>query len=103
VLIFTSARGLQRGEPVTWCIRPNQVEIGQNGTLPATVTDAVDLPTVREATVQLAPNLELIVHDPTPPLRPGDGCYLRLPPEAVLVWSGAAAAVEPEAAALAAR
>ena len=103
VLLFTAARGLRRGEPVTWCVRPNQVEIGANGTLSATVTDAVDLPTVREATVQLAPNLALIVHDPTPPLQPGDRCHLSLPPEAVLVWSGAAAAVDPDAAAVAAR
>jgi molybdate transport system ATP-binding protein/molybdate transport system permease protein len=103
VLIFTGAPALQRGEPVSWCIRPDQVQVGRNGTVSATVTDAVDLPTVREATVQLGPNLTLVVHDPTSPLQPGDRCYLSLPPESVLVWSGAAAAVEPETAVLAAR
>jgi molybdate transport system permease protein len=103
VVVHTAARDLRPGESVTWCIRPNQIEISTNGLLPATVTDAVDLPMVREATVRLAPNLELIVHEPTRPLQPGDRCYLSLPPEAVLVWSGAAAVVEPETAVLAAR
>jgi molybdate transport system permease protein len=102
VLVYTAVRDLRRGEPVTWCVRPNRIEIGAQGALAATVTDAVDLPTVREATVQLGPNLTLIVHDPTSPLQPGDRCHLSLPPEAVLAWSGAAAAVETETAVLAA-
>jgi len=88
VTIFTAARGLKSGEPVTWCIRPNQIHVGPSGTHPATVVDAVDLPTVREATLQLAPNVMLVVHDPDQPLHPGDTCDVTLPPDAVLAWPG---------------
>jgi molybdate transport system permease protein len=96
VLIPTAARGLERGEAVTWCVRPNQIAIEADGALEATVTDAVELPTVREATVQLAPGLTLVVHDPDEPLRPGERCRLTLPRESVLVWAGRADVGEPE-------
>jgi hypothetical protein len=52
------------------------------------VVDAVDLPTVREATVQLAAGVTLVVHDPDQPLQPGDPCDVTLPPDAVLAWPG---------------
>jgi ABC-type sulfate/molybdate transport systems ATPase subunit/ABC-type sulfate transport system permease component len=99
ILIFSNARDLSRGQPVTWCIRPNQIQISPNGTLPATVIDAVDLPTVREATLQLAPNLTLIVHDPDKPLQPGDRCHVTLPPNAIYTWPGAGPVAELDQAA----
>jgi molybdate transport system permease protein len=99
VLIFSNERDLSPGQPVTWCIRPNQIQISPNGTLAATVIDAVDLPTVCEATVQLAPNLTLVVRDPGKPVKAGDLCHVTLPPEAVYVWPGTAAVAELDPAA----
>src|SRR5262249_53353436 len=97
VPISTSVRDLVPGEPVSWCIRPAQIQVDPNGVLPATVVDAVDLPTVREATLQLAPGRTLVVHDPDLPLHAGDECRVTLPTEAVLVWRGAGQKARKEA------
>ena len=86
VLVNTPACNLSPGQHVTWCIRPHQIQITANGSLPATVIDAVELPTVHEATLQLAPNLTLIVRDPSQPLEPGGRCHVSLPPDAIHVW-----------------
>src|SRR5579859_386732 len=94
VLIFTNAHDLSPGQPVTWCIRPNQIQISPNGTLTATVIDAVDLPTAQETTLQLAPNLTLIVHSPGEPPEPEEICHITLPADAIYVWPGATSVAE---------
>ena len=96
VVITTAASDLSPGQLVTWCIRPSHVQTAGGGSLAATVVDAVDLPTVREALVQLAPNLTLVVHDADDPLHAGDRCRISLPPEAILVWPQTAALGEAE-------
>jgi hypothetical protein len=86
VVIEAGRNGLHAGEPVTWCIRSNQVRVGADGELWATVVDAVDLPTVREATLQLAPGLTLVVRDPGRPLTVGDRCRVTIPADSVHAW-----------------
>src|SRR5262249_22224628 len=86
ILVASGTHELSGGQPVTWCIRPDEIRISSNGGLPATVVDAVELPTVHEAILQLAPNLTLVVRDASGVLRTGGRCNVMLPPGAVHVW-----------------
>jgi molybdate transport system permease protein len=86
VVIHSGTNGFHAGEPVTWCIRSNRIEVGPDGALPATVVDAVELPTVHEATLQLAPGLTLVVRDPGRALAAGDRCRVTIPADAVHSW-----------------
>jgi molybdate transport system permease protein len=86
VIIRSGTNGLRAGEPVTWCIRPSRIQVGSDGELWATVVDAVELPTVHEATLQLAPGLTLVVRDPGRALAAGDRCRVTIPADAVHSW-----------------
>ncbi len=86
VVVPAGRNGLQAGEPVTWCIRSNRIEVDPGGALAATVVDAVELPTVREATLQLAPGLTLVVRNPGQALAAGDRCRVTIPADAVHSW-----------------
>jgi len=81
-----AAARLLPGQPVTWSVRPDMIDVAPGGPLDATVLDVVELPTLHEATLQLAPGLTLVVHNPAGPLRPGTRCRVAIAPEAVHVW-----------------
>jgi molybdate transport system permease protein len=94
IVVTSDARELVAGRPVTWCIRPDEVRISSNGGLRATVVDAVELPTVHEAILQLAPSLTLVVRAPSGLLHTGGSCTVTLPPGAIHVWPETARATE---------
>ena len=85
VRIPVSTRALRPDQPLTWSIRADSIEIADEG-VPGIVIDAVELPTLREATIQLAPELILVVRNPNRPLTAGSACAVVFPPDAVRVW-----------------
>jgi len=86
-LRLTVAEGAARpGERVTWCVRPEDIQITADGTSAAVVQDVVDLGGTREALVTLAGGVELRLRT-TAALVPGAGVRLTIAPEAVVVWA----------------
>jgi molybdate transport system permease protein len=81
---------ISAGTPVTWCVRPNQIQIGQDGQYPARVTDLIELGTSVTAMVQLQGGPELHVwmairgdHEI------GNRCAVSIEPSAISVWAAA--------------
>jgi molybdate transport system permease protein len=73
--------------PVTWCVRPEDVRLGDRSGHLATVLDVVHLGAVTEITVAPAGGGELtvlITEGPEPEL--GAPCRISLAPESVTVW-----------------
>ncbi|HST26446.1 MAG TPA: ATP-binding cassette domain-containing protein [Gaiellaceae bacterium] len=91
VRIAVDAPGLSAGEAVTWCVDATGVEIAGAGPLQATVLDVIELPSVREAVLQLGPTLTLVVREPGRHLRVGDRCGLSLAASSIHVWPAPAA------------
>jgi ABC-type Fe3+/spermidine/putrescine transport system ATPase subunit/ABC-type sulfate transport system permease component len=79
------------GRPLTWSVRPDAIRVVPDGPLEATVLDVVDLPTLREATLQLSPAVTLVVRDPDRALAAGTRCSIAIGPEAVRAWTDARA------------
>jgi len=77
---------IEPGRRLTWSVRPDMIDVIADGPLEATVLDVAELPTLHEATLQLAPALTLVVHDPATRLRPGMRCRIAMAPEAVRTW-----------------
>jgi ABC-type Fe3+/spermidine/putrescine transport system ATPase subunit len=75
------------GTHVTWCVRPEEVDLTDPDGHPAVVLDAVHLGPVVELVVELAGGGELTVTTPAGPAPDvGEPCRVSLPPEAVTVW-----------------
>jgi ABC-type sulfate/molybdate transport systems ATPase subunit/ABC-type sulfate transport system permease component len=75
------------GTPVTWCVRPEDVDLTADSGHPGVVLDAVHLGPVVEVVVELAGGGELTATTATgsaPSV--GQPCRVSLPPEAVTVW-----------------
>ena len=75
------------GRAIMWCVRPDAIEIDADGPFEATVVDVADLPTLHEATLQLAPALTLIARNTERSLRVGAHCRIEIPPDAILTWA----------------
>ncbi len=75
------------GTQVTWCVRPEEIDLTDPNGHPAIVLDAVHIGPVVELVVELAGGGELTVTTPAGPApEPGQPCRVSLPPEAVTVW-----------------
>jgi molybdate transport system permease protein len=75
------------GTPVTWCVPPEQIDLGAPNGHPAVVMDVVHLGPLVELVVELAGGGELTVVVPTGPTPMiGEPCRVTLPPDAVTVW-----------------
>lgn len=74
--------GIAPGQPVMWCIRPEDVAVTPNGPVEGLVLDVAEA--AAEARVRLAGGIELILR--ADGLVPGRPCRLALPPEAIRVW-----------------
>jgi molybdate transport system permease protein len=75
------------GTPVTWCVRPESVDLTDPDGHPGVVLDAVHLGAVVELVVELAGGGELTVTTPPGPAPAvGQSCRVSLPTEAVTVW-----------------
>jgi molybdate transport system ATP-binding protein/molybdate transport system permease protein len=86
VRIAADVPGLEAGRPVTWSVAADAVEIEPGGPLEATVVDVAELPTLREATLELGDGLSLVVRNPRGRLRTGERCRVSIAPDAVRVW-----------------
>jgi molybdate transport system permease protein len=89
VELLVPSHGLAPGTEVAWSIRPEHVQLRENGRYAATLLDDADLGAVRELTVALGDALTLTVrtidgHE----LEPGQALRVQLPPELISVWSG---------------
>jgi molybdate transport system ATP-binding protein/molybdate transport system permease protein len=79
------ADGLEPNQPVSWCIRPDRIEIGDSGPVAAEALDAVELQDVHESVLRLGDGLELIAHTGGS-LTPGRSYRVTLPAAAIRVW-----------------
>ncbi|HLI61723.1 MAG TPA: ATP-binding cassette domain-containing protein [Solirubrobacteraceae bacterium] len=87
VVLRAPTGALPAGTPVSWCIRPECVRLGDDGSYPARLIDTLDLGTGHETLVQLAPGLQLTsrgLHAPAPAL--GADCRVELPYDDLTVW-----------------
>jgi molybdate transport system permease protein len=76
------------GTPVTWCIRPEEVRLGDGGHA-ATVVDVVALGPVTELTLALAGGGELAATTANGHgVAIGDRAGVVIPPDALTVWPG---------------
>ncbi len=91
---------ISAGTPVTWCVRPNQIQIGQHGRYPARVTDLIELGTSVTATLQLQGGPELQAWMPSPEDHEiGSRCAVSIEPTAISVWAvSPPGSAEPEGA-----
>jgi molybdate transport system ATP-binding protein/molybdate transport system permease protein len=95
LVLTTGHHGIAPGEGVVWCVRPERVHLTlqpSDGACPARLVDVADLGTRMQATVELSGGIRLqaeIGSDSfaVPPL-PASPCWVRIPPDAVLVWAG---------------
>lgn len=88
VELTVPAHGLAPGTGVAWSIRPEHVQLRENGRYAARLLDDADLGAARELTVALGDALTLTLrtlggHE----LEPGQALRVALPPELVSVWS----------------
>jgi len=90
---------LNPGTEVLWCIRPEEVRIGLDGDLRATVVDSVNLGVSRRILVALGDQLEIeAVSSEWSDLVVGSSCLVTLPAASVRLWpldAGASAATPP--------
>jgi molybdate transport system ATP-binding protein/molybdate transport system permease protein len=86
IRIPAAGAALTPGRLLTWSVRPDRIRVVPDGPLAATVLDVVELPTLHEATLELAPGLTLVLRDPDRTLAPGARCRLAVPPGAVQAW-----------------
>ena len=100
IRIPISGPPLDPGRPVTWSVRPDAIRVVPDGPLEATVLDVVELPSLREAVLQLSPALTLVLRDPDHGLEAGTRCSIVIPPEAVRAWANGAADPAPEESAV---
>lgn len=84
------------GTPVTWCIRPERIRLGGDGSHPARLIDTVDLGAGHETLVELTPGLQLTARGPHAPAYPvGTDCRIELPYDDLSVWRADDAAQTP--------
>jgi len=76
----------QPGQRVTWCVRPEDIQVGPDGPLGALVRDVIDLGGTREVLVAVDGHVELRLRT-TAELTVGNTCRLTIPPDAVTVWA----------------
>jgi molybdate transport system permease protein len=76
----------QLGQRVTWCVRPEDIQVGPDGPLVALVRDVIDLGGTREVLVAVDSHLELRLRT-TAEINAGSTCRLTIPPDAVTVWA----------------
>jgi molybdate transport system permease protein len=77
------------GEPVAWCVRPEDVVVGANAGHPATVLDVVALGPVTELTLELAGGGELTATTANGrDLAQGARVRVEIAPAALTVWPG---------------
>jgi molybdate transport system permease protein len=91
---------ISAGTPVTWCVRPNQIQIGPGGRYPARVTDLIELGTSVTATLQLQGGPELQAWMATREDHEiGSRCAVSIEPTAISVWAVALSdSAQPDAA-----
>jgi molybdate transport system permease protein len=78
------------GTPVTWCVRPNQVQISPGGPYLARVTDLIELGTSVTATLKLEGGPELQTWMPScEDHEIGSRCAVSIEPIAISVWAAA--------------
>ncbi|MHB8732093.1 MAG: ABC transporter ATP-binding protein/permease [bacterium] len=81
------ANGARRqGQRVTWCVRPEDIQVASDGALGAVVRDVVDLGGTREVLVAVDGHVELRLRT-TAELTVGSTCRLTIPPDAVTAWT----------------
>ena len=79
--------GARPGSPVQWCIHPEHVGIDGGGTHPAVITDVAHLGAASAVEVRLGDGLVLTARTgDRRDRRPGQRCFVELPPDAVTVW-----------------
>ncbi len=79
--------GLPRGSEISWCVRPEQVELDPNGRYEALVVDRTDLGAMRELMVSLGATLELALRTShSAPFAPGAPVRVNVAPEHITVW-----------------
>jgi molybdate transport system permease protein len=100
IRIPISGPPLDPGRPLTWSVRPDAIRVVPDGPLEATVLDVVELPSLREAVLQLSPDLTLVLRDPNTDLEAGTRCSILIPPDAVRTWASGAAEAAPEESAV---
>lgn len=85
--IATAPTDLPAGTPVTWCIRPEDIQLTATGGHSATILDTVHLGAVTELLAALPTGHELTITVPanTGPTPTGT-CRINLPPETITVW-----------------
>jgi molybdate transport system permease protein len=78
---------LSPGTELLWCIRPEEVRIGTDGDLRATVIDSVNLGVSRRVLVALGDELEVeAVSSGWADLVVGSSCTVTLPPTSIRLW-----------------
>ena len=100
IRIAISGLAVSPGRAVTWSVRPDAIRIVPDGPLDATVLDVVELPSLREAVLQLSPAVTLVLRDPERDLAAGTHCSILIPPDAVRVWANGAAEAAPDESAV---
>jgi ABC-type Fe3+/spermidine/putrescine transport system ATPase subunit len=100
IRIPVSGPPLDPGRPLTWSVRPDAIRVVPDGPLEATVLDVVDLPSLREAVLQLSPAVTLVLRNPDRNLAAGTRCSIAIPPDAVRTWVDGAGAAAPERSAV---
>ncbi|HTZ87722.1 MAG TPA: ATP-binding cassette domain-containing protein [Solirubrobacteraceae bacterium] len=87
VELLVRAHGFAPGTDVTWSIRPEHVELREDGRYAARLLDDADLGSMRELTVELGGELVLTVRTlDGRALATGDALRVALPPERISVW-----------------
>jgi ABC-type Fe3+/spermidine/putrescine transport system ATPase subunit/ABC-type sulfate transport system permease component len=87
---------ISAGTPVTWCVRPNQIQIDPGGLYPVRVTDLIELGTSVTVSLQLLGGPELQAWLPSrQDHEVGSQCAVSIDPTAISVWAPAAAGFAP--------
>lgn len=80
---------LPPGTPVTWCVRPERVTVGDGGEYEVTVADVADLGSELRLELEWSSGLNLQAHQLISRRngdRPGDRTWVRIEADAVSVW-----------------
>lgn len=106
ISVATAPHGVAAGQPVTWCVRPEQIALVpvtggssrpdmSERALRALVVDVAELSGRAWATLRLAGGTELQAELCEPPFpTPGTACWADIQPESVIVWPGSAEEAE---------
>lgn len=87
--VVTAPHGLAPGQPLTWAVSPRVVDISAapgSGAGPATVLDVAPMGAFSLCLVSLGGQLQLEAEVTGATWAPGDECWARFAPEAVMVW-----------------